>query len=274
VSLLERVGLDIEIPTIIQSIGWGKLYDDSRSGSCILTLEFLMTFETYEHDGNPWVHFRLFGETYKFDLHHFSELMDFSRNCLPESQAMRNFNHLDICNDISGKTARITFIDIQNPILRFLHRWLSFTLFLMRELHSITDAELKCLFTMVHRIMYTPVANIVDYFKEICTLSRPINCTSLVTDIALNIGCSKMYKVTYIKGDVPIVGLSHFVHAHVLCEEPDHSISMLYEGGKKVLRLPNQAYLLRSCDQLIVQLNTLENARHSILGTPCTHGRA
>jgi hypothetical protein len=62
---------------------------------------------------------------------HFSELMDFSRNCLPESQAMRNFNHLDFCNDISGKIARIRFIDIQNPSLRFLHRWLSFTLLLM-----------------------------------------------------------------------------------------------------------------------------------------------
>jgi hypothetical protein len=37
-----------------------------------------MTFETYEHDGNPWVHFRLFGQAYQFDFSHFSELMDFS----------------------------------------------------------------------------------------------------------------------------------------------------------------------------------------------------
>jgi hypothetical protein len=65
-SLLERVGLDIELPTVIRSIGWGKLYDEPRSGSRIWTLEFLMTFETYEQDGNPWVHFP-----------HFSELMDF-----------------------------------------------------------------------------------------------------------------------------------------------------------------------------------------------------
>jgi hypothetical protein len=80
--------------------------------------------------------------------------------------------------------------------------------------------------------------------------------------------------VAYIEGDVPILGLSHFVCAHVLREEPYHSISMLYEGGNKVLRLPKQAYLLCSCDQLIVQLNTLENACHSILGPPHTHGRA
>jgi hypothetical protein len=117
---------------------------------------------------------------------------------------------------------------------------------------------------VVHRIKYTPIANIVDYFMEICTLSRLIKCTSLVTHIALNIMCPEMHNVAYIKGGVPIPGLSHFVHAHVLCEEPDHSISMLYEGGNKVLWLPNQAYLLCSCDQLIVQLNTLENARRSI----------
>jgi hypothetical protein len=95
--------LDIELPTVIQIIGWGKLYDEPCLGLRILALEFLMTFETYEIDGNPWVHFCLFGETYQFDFPHFSELVDFSRNYLPESQAIRNFNCLDLCNDISGK---------------------------------------------------------------------------------------------------------------------------------------------------------------------------
>jgi hypothetical protein len=268
------VGLDIELPTVIRSIGWRKLYDEPHSGSHILTLEFLMTFETYVHDGNPWVCCYLYGETYRFVFPHFSELMDFSRSCLPESQAMRNFNHLDFCNDISGKTARIRFIDIQNPSLKFLHRWLSFTLFSMRELCSVTITELKCLFSMVHRIKYTPIADIVDYFKEIHTLSGPIECTSLVTRIALNIRCPEMHNVAYIEGGVLILGLSHFVHTHVLREELDHSISMLYEGGNKMLRLPNQAYLLCSCDQLIVQLNTLENMHRSISGPPRTHWRA
>jgi hypothetical protein len=132
-------------------------------------------------------------------------------------------------------------------------------------------AELKWLFTMVHRIKYILVADIVNYFKEIYTLCGPIECTSLVTRITLNIGCPEMRNMAYIEGEVHILGLSHFVHAHVLREEPDHSISLLYEGGNKVLRLPNQAYLLCSCDQLIVQLNTLENAHRSISGPPCTH---
>jgi hypothetical protein len=121
----------------------------------------------------------------------------------------------------------------------------------------------------MHRIKYTSVADICDYSKKIHTLSGPIKCTSLVT--RKNIRCLGMHKVAYIEGDVPILGLSHFVHAHVLCEVPDHSISMFYEGGNKVLQLPNQAYLLSSYDQLIVQLNTLDNACHSISGPPRTY---
>jgi hypothetical protein len=44
VNLLERVGLDEELPTILQTIDWGKLYDEPHLGSCLLNLEFLTTF--------------------------------------------------------------------------------------------------------------------------------------------------------------------------------------------------------------------------------------
>jgi hypothetical protein len=33
VNLLERVGLDEELPIILRTIGWGKLYDEPRLGS-------------------------------------------------------------------------------------------------------------------------------------------------------------------------------------------------------------------------------------------------
>jgi hypothetical protein len=45
--------------------------------------------------------------------------------------------------------------------------------------------------------------------------------------------------LAYIEGDVPILGLDHFVHVHILREESDYSISMLY--GHKAIRLPNLA---------------------------------
>jgi hypothetical protein len=134
------------------------------------------------------------------------------------------------------KYARLRFSDIHNPSLRFLHRWMSITLFPMVELRSVTTPELKCMFVMVNRIKYTPVADIVNYFTNMSKISRPIECTSLVTRIAMNLGYSDL---AYIEGDVPVLGLDHFVHTHILCEEPDYSVYMLY--GRKTIWLSNLA---------------------------------
>jgi hypothetical protein len=228
VNLLERVGLHKELPTILQTIGWGNLYDEPLLGSRLLTLEFLMTFEIVEKNRKSFVKFRMFRKSFGCDFSHFSELIDFFKSCLPESSAMRNFNKVEFSDDISGKSTRLRFSDIHNPSLRFLHRWISFTLFSMVELCSIGTPELKCLFAMVNRTKYTHVTDIVDYFKNV-----HIECTSVVTQIAMNLGCPEMTNLTYIEGDVPILGLDHFVHANILREEPDHSLSMLY--GRKVI---------------------------------------
>jgi hypothetical protein len=103
----------------------------------------------------------------------------------------------------------------------------------MVELCFVTTSELKCMFAMVNRIKYTPLADIVDYFKNVPKLSGPIECTSMVTQIAMNLGCLEMANLACIEGDVPVLGPNHFVHVHILREEP----SMLY--GRKAIRLPN-----------------------------------
>jgi hypothetical protein len=91
VNLLERVGLDEELFTILWTIGWGKLYDEPRLGSRLLTLEFLMTFKTIEQNRKSFVKFRLFRKSFGCDFSRFSELLDFSKSCLPKSSDMRNF---------------------------------------------------------------------------------------------------------------------------------------------------------------------------------------
>jgi hypothetical protein len=48
-----------------------------------------------------------------------------------------------------------------------------------------------------------------------------------------------MANLAYVEGDVPILGLEHFIHAHILREEPDYSVYMLY--GRKAIWLPNPA---------------------------------
>jgi hypothetical protein len=181
VHLHERVVLDEELPTILRTISWGKLFDEPRQGSCLLTLEFLTTFEIVEKGRKLFVKFCLFGKSFGCDFSRFIVLLDFSKSCLPESSDMRNFNKVEFSDAISGKSARLRFSDIHNPSLRFLHRWMLFTLFPMVELHSVTTPELICLFAMANRIKYTPVADIVDYFTNVSKISGPIECTSLVT---------------------------------------------------------------------------------------------
>jgi hypothetical protein len=144
--------------------------------------------------------FCLFEKSFGCDFSHFSELLDFSKSCLPESSPMRNFNKVEFSEGISKKFTRLRSNDIHIPSLRFLHRWMSFRLFPMAELHSIATPELKCLFAMVNRIKYTPIADIVDYFKNVHKMSGPIKCTSIVTRIAMNLGCPKMANLAYIEG--------------------------------------------------------------------------
>jgi hypothetical protein len=143
-------------------------------------------------------------------------------------------------------------------------------LFPMVELRSVATPELKCRFVMVNRIKYTPVADIVDYFKNVYKMSGPIECTSMVTWIAMNLGCLEMANLAYIEGDVPILGLDHFVHVHILREEPDYSVSMLY--GRKAIWLSNPALRLYSCESLTLQFNQMGEVCHSFAGPPRTHG--
>jgi hypothetical protein len=116
------------------------------------------------------------------------------------------------------------------------------------------------------------VANIVDYFKNVHKILGPIECTSKVTRIATNLGCPKMANLAYIEWDVPALGLDHFVHMHILREEHDHSLSMLY--GHKAIQLPNPGLRLYSCKSFTLQFDRMGEARHSFIGPPRTRGCA
>jgi hypothetical protein len=72
VNLLERVGLDEELPIILRTVGWGKLYDKPLLGSCLLTLELLMTFEAVDKNRKSFVKFHLFGKSFGCDFSYFS----------------------------------------------------------------------------------------------------------------------------------------------------------------------------------------------------------
>jgi hypothetical protein len=121
------------------------------------------------------VKFCLFKKSFGCDFSCFNELLDFSKSCLPESSDMRNFSKVEFSDAISRKSARLWFSDIHNPSIRFLHRWMSFTPFPMVELCYVTTPELKCLFAMVNKIKYTPVANIATILPMCLRYRGPLS---------------------------------------------------------------------------------------------------
>jgi hypothetical protein len=125
-SLLKRVGMNLELPTIFHAVGWEKLFKAPRSVSRLLTLKYLTTFESFTRGRKPFVSFRLFGKEFEVDYSQFSELLDFSTSCILDPRAIKNFSRVEFCVEISEKSSRIRFSDIHNPTLRFLHRWMSF----------------------------------------------------------------------------------------------------------------------------------------------------
>jgi hypothetical protein len=114
VNLLERVALDEELPNILRTTGWGKLYDEPHLGSRLLTLKFLMPFEIVENNRKSFVKFYLFGKSFGCNFSRFSEILDFSKSCLPESSDIRNFNKIEFSDAISIKSTRLRFSDIHN----------------------------------------------------------------------------------------------------------------------------------------------------------------
>jgi hypothetical protein len=92
-----------------------------------------MTFEMVEKNRKSFMNFCLFRKSFGCDFSCLSEILDFSKSCLPKSSAMRNFNKVEFSDAISRKSARLSFSDIHNPSLSFLHRWMSFTLFPWRK---------------------------------------------------------------------------------------------------------------------------------------------
>jgi hypothetical protein len=74
----------------------------------------------------------------------------------------------------------------------------------------------------------------------------------------MNLGYSDL---AYIEEDVPILGLDHFVDTHILHEEHNYSIYMLY--GRKVIQLPNPALRLYSCERLTLQFDQMDEAHHN-----------
>ena len=118
--------------------------------------------------------------------------------------------------------------EIHHPTLRFMHKWLGFTLFPRNDFRTVRNDELKLLYAMVKRRKVSPVKFMMKQWKESLDLKGDVGCTSLVTRIAKNLGLLNNASVAYID-DIPrwFIDYEYFVQAHMLKKKKDEKLVMM-----------------------------------------------
>ena len=117
--------------------------------------------------------------------------------------------------------------DIQNPTLQLLYKWLAVTLFPRDDVRPIRVDELMILNAMVKKIKISPVKALIKQWLEHFKMVGPIECTSLITRIASNIGALEGANVSFIPRPRLLIDEAHLVYGHTLKHGPDDSLIFL-----------------------------------------------
>jgi hypothetical protein len=107
-------------------------------------------------------------------------------------------------------------MNIHHPTLRFMHRWISMTLFARQDIRFVYHAELQILYAMLKNIKISPVKEMFKHRVETFKASTSISCTSLVTRIAANIGALDGQDVTYISTPCIDIDEHYLMQGHLL----------------------------------------------------------
>ena len=100
------------------------------------------------------------------------------------------------------------------------------------------------------------------------TCKSPIDISSLVTRIAQYVSVLENAQVTYLPATDEyrtFIGPDHFVHAHMMCEDPGNSVFMCYPGYEREFKLPCPKLSLYSVKRLTLQMEKKEPACHSVI---------
>jgi len=107
-------------------------------------------------------------------------------------------------------------MDIQNPTLRSMHRWVAMTLFPRDDVRIVRNDELRILYGMVKKIKIAPVMPMIKQGSENFKLSRLITCMPLVTQISSKMDALDNQNVVYISTPRLIIYEDYLVQGHTL----------------------------------------------------------
>ena len=125
--------------------------------------------------------------------------------------AIEDFDKAKCWREISRKTDFFhpRTNDINNPTLHFMHKWLGMTLFPRNDTRTIRIDDLKLMYAMVKRKKVSPIKFMMNQWLKVFTLVGDVECPSLVTRIATNMGLMQRSFVSLIT-ECPYIDFEYF----------------------------------------------------------------
>ena len=100
----------------------------------------------------------------------------------------------------------------------------------------------------------------LEHFK----MTRPIECTSLITRLASRLGALKNVKLAYIPEPRVSIDESDLVQGYILKHALDDSLVFFYTGYTNEIPMPNPGYRLYKCRELTLPLQEEKAHRSSV----------
>jgi len=150
-----------------------------------------------------------------------------------------------------------------------MHKWLTITLFPRDDVRPVRNDELLILYAMVNKIKISPAQALVKQWLSNFKMTGPIECTSLITRIAMRIGALEGNFIPFIEGDRAYINEAYLIQGHTLKKGPNDSLIFFYLGYTNEIPLPNAEFHLYNCHSLTIPLVPREGGRrHRSSGLP------
>ena len=92
---------------------------------------------------------------------------------------------------------------------------------------------------MVNKIKITPMQEMARHWLGNFRMVGPVECTSLVTQIATSLDILNSAKISYISAPRSKIDLAYLVQGHTLKSAPDGSIIFFFPGYMNEIPLPS-----------------------------------
>jgi hypothetical protein len=170
-NLLEKIGMDSEFDLIFCNVGWEDDWFLNEEGCKLLTIKFLCTLELRNDD----INFRLFNQEFTLTWKKFSNLLKFHESCnLDIDDAIPDYDRTRFWKDISGENicTKPCTDEINNPTLRFMHKWLGVTMFFREDFRIARMEELIIMNIITKKEKFSPIKLMAHYWLTIPNLKR------------------------------------------------------------------------------------------------------